>query len=565
MIICGIKITHDGGIAVIEDGQLKFSIEMEKINNNHRYSGIKHIDVIPEILKTNGYSLDSIDQFVIDGWHGQGQHWRGDSKVFCNAEEGEISLTVGGYNETNLGQDILERKVFKDCLPIAGKTFSYSTYMHVTAHILGTYCASPFAAKQENSYVLAWDGGQYPRLYYVDARQKKIINKGHLFFLLGTAYSIIGQYFGPYKKTEEELEADRKKMELIGFFGGYSIAGKIMSYMGAGEVKTDLLQELPKIYKNELEISNQFEHKFCRAIVEHVKDKSYSDADVLLTFHTFLQDQLLQGLKKKITKDGLPASNFCFCGGSALNIKWNSAIRASGLFKDVFVAPYPNDSGSALGAAVCEMWTQTKHNHMEWSAFSGPVVLKNTPIDGWTTSACSVKELAQLLHETGEPIVALNSRAAIGPRALGHRSILAPPTSKRMQAILNAIKGRESFRPVAPICLASEAPSIFSLGGTDPYMLFDHKVRAAWVDKIPAICHVDGTARLQTVSEDQQFMFELLTEYYALTGVPLLCNTSANLNGSGFFYDVKSVTEWGKVNYVWCEGTLYTKEKKNEF
>lgn len=104
------------------------------------------------------------------------------------------------------------------------------------------------------------------------------------------------------------------------------------------------------------------------------------------------------------------------------------------------------------------------------------------------------------------------------------------------------------------------APTIFDSGCRDPYMLFDHMVRDDWGNMVPAICHIDGTARVQTVSaEDNPVIHRLLAEYNELTGVPLLCNTSANHNSSGFFPDVASATAWGGVRFVWSADTLYTR------
>ncbi|MEM9916691.1 MAG: carbamoyltransferase N-terminal domain-containing protein [Bacteroidota bacterium] len=567
MIICGIKITHDGGVALIEDGELKFSIEMEKINNNPRYSGINDLDQIEEVLQSKGYSLEQIDRFVVDGWHGAGAHWRGTPVISCKSSGTDLNLPVAAYNERGLKEDIAERQTFRGGLPIKGKEYPYSSYMHVTGHVLGTYCASPFAEQKQSSYVLVWDGGQYPRLYYVDPDHKKVENLGHLFFLLGTIYSIIGLYFGPYKKTQAEMDAYRAELEENGFsnmfFGGLSIAGKIMSYIANGTVQNELLEALPKIHKEELEISNMFEHKFCRAIKKFVEGKGYSDADVLLTFHTYLQNQLIESLRKKLKAHSVEKSNFCFCGGSALNIKWNSAIRATNMFHDVFVPPFPNDSGSAIGAACAEMWDQTDRLHVDWSPYLGPAFINNEPIEGWQKADCSLDQLAEHIETTNEPVVFLNGCAEVGPRALGNRSILAAAAHPIMKEKLNEAKKREAFRPVAPICLLEYANEIFEPGCEDPYMLFDHKVRPEWVDKVPAICHLDGTARVQTVSKDDkgaEAIYELLNAYQRRTGIPLLCNTSANLNGSGFFPDVKSATEWGRVNYVWSNNVLYSKK-----
>ncbi|MEM6686830.1 MAG: carbamoyltransferase N-terminal domain-containing protein [Bacteroidota bacterium] len=563
MIFCGIKITHDGGIALIENNELIFSIELEKVNNNNRYAGISDLAEIEELLQSKGYSIDQVDHFVVDGWHidrtatSKPTH----ATIETQSSGNPVSLPVATYTEESLKEDNLQSTVFKNTLPIQSKKYTYSSYKHVTGHILSAYCASPFAAKKEDSYVLVWDGGQYPRLYYVEAQTKKVSNKGTLFFFTGTIYGIMGHYFGPYKKSEAERLEDQKQITLNGFFGGLSIAGKIMSYMGEGHINTKLLAALPQLYKSTMEISIFFEHKFCKAVEDFTKNISCTDADVLLTIHTFLESMIIEKLRVKLTKDKFPKANFCFVGGSALNIKWNSAIRATNLFKDIFVPPFPNDSGSAIGMACAAMWQHTSHSHIKWHPYLGPDIQQSEVPNSWQESPCTLEELAVLLHEKNEPVVFLSGCAEIGPRALGNRSLLAAATSPNMKACLNKVKKREPFRPVAPICLLEDAATIFDPGCEDPYMLFNHDVREAWKDKVPTICHVDGSARLQTVASDcaAKEIRILLEAYKKISGIPLLCNTSANYNGKGFFADVKTACEWGKLNYVWNNNMLYTK------
>src|SRR5205085_2506398 len=109
------------------------------------------------------------------------------------------------------------------------------------------------------------------------------------------------------------------------------------------------------------------------------------------------------------------------------------------------------------------------------------------------------------------------------------RSILASPVSKTMKDRLNTLKLREPYRPVAPVCLEDHAADIFDPGTRDHHMLFEHKVRDSWKEKIPAALHVDQTARLQTVTrKTNPVLFDLLTEFYKVSGIPVLCNTSAN-------------------------------------
>jgi carbamoyltransferase len=251
--------------------------------------------------------------------------------------------------------------------------------------------------------------------------------------------------------------------------------------------------------------------------------------------------------------------NFCFAGGCALNIKWNSALRSLPLVAEMWVPPFPNDSGSAIGAAVLGRSWDDASPALSWHVRLGPQ-LGPAPMASaeWTAVPCGPQELARLLADTGEPVVVLEGRADLGPRSLGARSILAAATDPQMKDTLNRLKDREHFRPVAPVCLEAHASEVFDPGTPDPFMLYEHMVRDDWRSKVPAIVHLDGTARLQTVSEsDNAFLAAVLEEYFRLTGIPVLCNTSANLKGCGFFPDVRSAMDWGGVGLVWSAGVLY--------
>lgn len=560
MVICGIKVTHDASVAVLEDGRLRLCVEIEKLSNNQRYSELSDLTQVTDVLSLAGLTADDVDRFVVDGWFASSAD--GIGWLRTRSAGREITLGVASYNEQSLNVSSLSRHVFKGGLPLADRRYDYSSYMHVAGHIYGTYCSSPFARSGEAAYVLVWDGGQYPRLYFVDPRKRVLENKGYLFRFHGTIYGIMGNYFGPYARSPEQLDSYRRCVKTDGYYGGYSTAGKLMSYIALGTLWPDVVDEMFALYQNEFDLAevreHRFEHRFMRELMARMAGRGYSDADVLLALHTFLQLLLIDGLEEKLREDARSPQNLCFTGGSALNIKWNSAIRDSGMFRAVWVPPFPNDSGSAIGAACCEMISQGGPGALEWNVYSGPAIGFGRVPPGWHGRPCDVAELAGILKSDGAPIVFLNGSAEVGPRALGNRSVFASATHPGMKGVLNRIKNREAFRPVAPICLEEYAAQVFDPGTRDPHMLFDHRVREAWKRRIPAVCHVDGTARLQTVNaKDNPAVYRLLREYHRITEIPLLCNTSANLDGCGFFPDAESAMRWGGVRHVFCDGTLF--------
>lgn len=127
--------------------------------------------------------------------------------------------------------------------------------------------------------------------------------------------------------------------------------------------------------------------------------------------------------------------------------------------------------------------------------------------------------------------------------------------------MLNHAKKREAYRPIAPICLEEKVAEVFESGDKDRYMLFNYILKDEWKDKVSAIMHIDGSARAQTVSADSHPLFhDLLKKFEAVSGIPLLTNTSANYNGKGFFPDVQSAMEWGRCDMIWSDNKLYQKK-----
>lgn len=555
MIICGLKLTHDGAVAVVEGGVLRCCIEVEKLSNNERYSSIDDLAIVPQILESEGVNPAAVDLYAVDGWGGydetalalQPRLEIGANNNLLSTRDGETNLTleVAQYEERSLADALLAPRSFSG-LRMQGRSVDYQGYLHVADHVASAYCTSPFARSGESSYVAIWDGGMYPRLYFFDAQTRKLDNLGPLFLLIGNVYTIFSQHFGAFKVRGNFAKDD------------LSVAGKVMAYIAKGVVREEILPCFDEVYREKYEHPMGFANVFARAVREALAGKGYSDEDILASFHVYLERLLVEKLAKKVERARRPSRNLCFAGGCALNIKWNSAIRASRVFDHVHVPPFPNDSGSAIGAACSAMLHATGRLWLDWDVYSGPRISNSLPEEPWRASQCDIVALARLLHETGEPVVVLNGRAELGPRALGNRSVLATATSGHMKDELNRIKQREGYRPVSPLCLEDRAREIFDPGTPDPWMLFEHRARPQWVDRIPAVIHLDGTARLQTINPRQNACIAaLLTEYEKLSGVPVLCNTSANHHGHGFFPDVRSAADWGGARFIWCDGTLY--------
>lgn len=545
MIVCGIKLTHDAGVALVDDGRLVFSIEMEKLTNNARHRRIDDLEVVFDLLRQFGYDPADVNRFVFDGWRNtvKAKPWGGQ----------EIPLGLAPYRRGILDSDPLRPYAFR------GLDLDYVSYTHYGGHIAAAYCSSPYARNGEPAYVLCWDGAMFPFLYRCDA-SGAVEDLGPLLYMLGDTYHTLAQLFPPFDGPIEWPHT-------------LAIPGKVMAYIALGTPDGGAIAALDELYETAVDAelgqlappAERLSEETGRRILARMRDglsvPGVASDDMIASVHEFLGSRLVEALVAAIAADGSRAPNICLIGGCALNIKWNRAIRDSGAVRDVWVPPFPNDSGSALGTACCELLRGDGSPALEWSTYAGPPLAPSAPLDGWASRAVDLAELAAILHETGRPVVYLDGRAELGPRALGHRSILAPAVDAAMKDLLNEVKGREPYRPVAPICLAHHAAEVFDPGTPDPYMLFDHDVRGEWRQRVPAVCHLDGTARIQTVTrDDEPQIFELLMAYERVSGIPLLCNTSANRNGSGFFPDVASAMVWNRVPAIWSEGVLYERE-----
>jgi carbamoyltransferase len=237
-------------------------------------------------------------------------------------------------------------------------------------------------------------------------------------------------------------------------------------------------------------------------------------------------------------------------GGVALNCVANSVLAEHGPFERIWVQPAAGDAGTALGAGL----------HVA-QRLGDPITPMTTAalgrgwsddeVQAWLAGAAVPYERPDDVAEAVADIIAADGvvgwfqgRSEFGPRALGHRSLLANAGDPDNVQRLNAIKGRESFRPVAPMVLLARAAEIFEGPLPSPYMLFTHRVRPAWRARIPAVVHVDGTARIQTVDpREEPLVARLLAAVERRTGLPVVVNTSFNTAGRPMVDDPRDALE----------------------
>jgi carbamoyltransferase len=236
-----------------------------------------------------------------------------------------------------------------------------------------------------------------------------------------------------------------------------------------------------------------------------------------------------------------PSERLCLAGGVGLNCVTNTRINAAGGYREIFIPSAPHDSGTAIGAGLAAHYAQNGHCRVgfEPTPYLGPefdddeiaAALEEADLDAHRANS-PAREAARMIAD-GLVVGWFQGRMEFGPRALGNRSLLADPRRPEMRDILNhKVKHRENFRPFAPSVLAEEADDWFDLGKPSAgheYMLFACPAREGRRDRIPAVLHHDGTARLHVVRRQANPLFhEVIASFREATGVPLVLNTSFN-------------------------------------
>ena len=268
-------------------------------------------------------------------------------------------------------------------------------------------------------------------------------------------------------------------------------------------------------------------------------------ADVACSIQAVLEEVVLE--KLEAVRERRPFQNLCFSGGVAMNSLLNYRILKSGICKDIFVQPLSSDRGIALGAALA---SAARTSNFRSVAPRGKIqnvyagygeaspqaelerVIKEYDLPVFVERrGVAPKEVAEFLN-AGQILALFQGKQEIGPRALGNRSIMAAPTVASRDRTNERIKYREPWRPFAPSILEEEVGRYFDVNRAEPFMSVIYGVLPDKVQGMEGVAHVDGTARLQTVSEEQNPLFyEIIKEYKKITGIPVILNTSFNING----------------------------------
>jgi len=412
---------------------------------------------------------------------------------------------------------------------------------HHMSHAAYTFFTSPF----DEAAILTVDGvGEWTSTSYGSAKNTKIKLTADIRWphSLGMFYSAFTYYLG-FKVNEGEY-----KLMGLSSYGKPKYYDLIMDKLI--DVKDDGSLRLNMKYFaftwDKVMVNVKFEELFGipRRTEDTKTDQIY--LDIGASAQLVLEEVLLKMTNHLYEKTKL--SNLCLGGGVALNGVANYRILKEGPFDKMHIPPSPGDGGSAVGCAAYAYYSILNNERIiendaakmiANNVYVGPQYTNDEIKSFLETYKIPYQkyERQELLQNTAKLIADQNvvgwyqGRVEWGPRALGNRSILADPRNAKMKDILNEkIKHRESFRPFAPSILEEHTSEYFELDIPSPYMLLVAKVKKP--DKIPAVTHVDGTGRLQTVSKKANpLYYDLINEFYKLTRVPVIVNTSMNVRG----------------------------------
>lgn len=530
---------HDSSACLVQDGKLVAAAEEE------RFTQIKHgkrpipfstyelpFHAIDYCLKTAGIHLKDVDHvaYSFDPYlllnEEKGKHHieiplepgmqSGPSKWTTPWEPLFLSSIVNAPAQLADGYPHHLQKRFQG---VRTHDWQWHFVEHHIAHSASAYYPSPF----RNAAVLTLDGrGELATTSYSIGRGRDLIrlSQVNMPHSLGLLYEKVTSYLGFLHSSDEY---------------------KVMALASYGEPK--YINE----FRNMIQLSGNGQYTINCESLEEIFGPSRGKNDPFTFFHFNIASSLQCALEEAVLDiahwlhNETGDENLCMAGGVALNCVLNSKIRDKGPFKNIWVQPASGDAGTALGAAI---WIDNNERKADQSSYQmshaywGPDYTDEEIEKFLRWAKAPYRKMENVAEETAailteDKIIGwFQGRMEFGPRALGSRSILASPIHASMQSRLNEVKDREDFRPVAPVVLEEDADAWFANASDSPFMLFVYDVKEDKADKIPAVRHVDGTARIQTVNKDQHGRYyDLLQAFKKKTGVPVLINTSFNTLG----------------------------------
>ena len=529
--IAGLAI--DASSALIQNNSVVVAIEEERLKR------IKHASIIQSgglpyeslnaCLKFGNISFKDVDHV---GYFFQPYREFLSMSLF-RLRRSYLSPSTFAYYQTGYLEHLRKHIAVDKLLQSQCKNkMKFHHFSHHLTHAASVYYPSPF----EESAILVIDAMsefESTTFYYAKGNHIKRLLKYNFPNSLGFLYATMTDYLG-FKSNNDEY----KVMGLASYGNPtyYDKLKKVININSNGEIKINY-GFFSKYFRGREYFNEKFISEFGpkRLPGDEISERH---TNIASSIQKILEESVMKMLihLKKITG----SKNICLSGGVALNCKMNGKILKEGPFENIFLQPAPHDAGCSIGSALLVKHNilQRKERESNLSPYLG-LEFNNIEIKK-TLEESNIKykycedislETANKLSE-GKLVAWFQGRNEWGPRALGSRSILADPTRKEMKNIINKkVKHREEFRPFAPSVTLEDAHKFFDIKIESPFMLFVVPVLDAVKEKIPSVVHVDGTARPQTVNKkDNPLFHELLKNFEKIKGVPVLLNTSFNIN-----------------------------------
>ena len=516
---------HDSTACIVTDGRIAVAIEEERLTRDKHTTKFPR-NAIARCLAEVGLGPGDIDAIAVS--IKPFKDWP--AKVGYGLARPRM---LKGFAANEIGGGMLKqfhlRNWYRETWPGGGPTIHFVP--HHTAHAVGTFLVSPY----ESAAILSLDGaGEWATSFLGEGRGTKVTRLAESFFpnSMGVFYEAPTEFCG-FKANYDE----GKTMGLAPF-GDHSVHHDEVARMVT--VQRDGTIKLDTSYFG-FHGAKRCGPKFTDAFGTPRKGGTFEEhhMNVAAAFQSALEEKALElcaVLREKTT-----SRHLIIAGGVALNSVMNGRIVQEADFDDIYVMPAAGDNGTAIGAA---MYVYNVVLQQPRVAVHDDPYLGTAYSDEYIADLIRSSKLRAERHDDIAAVVArmladgrivgwFQGRMEIGPRALGNRSILANPTLHDMKDRVNAeVKHREAFRPFAPSVRAEAADTYFDVTGESPFMLKVCPVRPEMRDRLPAITHVDGTARLHTVRrETNPLYYDLIGKFGELTGTPVVLNTSFNVMG----------------------------------
>jgi carbamoyltransferase len=535
MYVLGLATMGEAAAALFWNGELVHAAEEERFSRRKHHVGFP-LGAVGSCLKSAGITLEDVEH-VAHYWRPWMLGHRIGHTIPILLANPELFRARARRGAQQLGGQY--RKMFHLRSTLAGAFGRYQGHIHHVEHHLGHAASAFYASGYERAAILTLDGAGESTTTMMslgEGTRIRVLERVKLPHSLGQFYSAATNFLG-----FDMFEGDEYKVMGMAAYGRpqyYDFLRKnVLMTNGGARFKLDISyldHHLAKHHVYTEKIRRVFGPP--RARDEEIVERHY---DVAASVQKALEETVLHLVRELHRRSG--ASHLCLAGGVALNSVMNGRILREGPFEHVFIQPAANDAGGALGSALYLLHHKLGEPRVYEmrNAFVGPgfsnercrSALRSAGLEFCDVERADLPGRAARALASEKILAWFQGRMEWGPRALGHRSFLADPRNPKAREILNErIKLREPFRPFAPSLLEEAAPRYFGESVVSPYMLLVLPVLAHRRSEIPAVVHVDGTARPQTVSRvEEPLYWELIREFETITGVPALLNTSFNI------------------------------------